>query len=247
MTRTGSDLSQQIEAILRETTARIVALLEGEREAMVESLKQALATLDSNLRSSADIPEALLASIPAPGAPSSASRRPPRSQWVRTQDVVVRLRELLQNRPHGARIADLRQETGFSHMQLHRALRKLREAGEVLKEGEMRRTVYRYVERPRARRTTSTRAQRPADTSRPTAKAKARARPGRASRVPTEEVRRAVHRALRRRKRGLPMSRLRDVTGYSDKQIHRAIVAMADEGLLERVGSGRNMRYVLMG
>ena len=41
------------------------------------------------------------------------------------------------------------------------------------------------------------------------------------------------------------MSELCEATGYTDKQLHRAIVALEGEGVVARVGKLRNMRYVL--
>ena len=61
MPRSKSDLSAQIEAILREATARIVALIDGEREAMLESVQQAVTALDSTLQDRPGLPEALRA------------------------------------------------------------------------------------------------------------------------------------------------------------------------------------------
>lgn len=268
MPRSKTDLSDQIEAIIREATAHIVALVEGEREAMLESLQRAMTALDSSLKNRPGLPEALRAAVPTSALRPTPAKRPPRDQWIRTADVVVRLRELLAERRDGARIAELREATQFSDMQLHRALRQLRDKGEVTKEGELRRTVYRYIDRKRpapARRRAA--AKKKATTKRrgaqkkkvagrrksvaPSSPPKRRAsprppaRPPRSQWVSTDDVKRAARKALRRKSKGLRMSDLCTATGYSDKQLYRAIVALVDEGVVKRVGKLRNMRYVL--
>lgn len=260
-----TDISDQIEAIIREATARIVALIESEREAMLESVQQAVTALDSTLQDRPGLPEALRAAVPPSALRSPPAKRPPRDQWVRTADVVVALRELLSGRKDGVRIAELREETQFSDMQLHRALRQLRDAGEVTKEGELRRTLYRYVSGRRSaasrkksaapkgratkRRAVRKTSKKSAPASKPAPKKRSSPqsiRPPRAQWVATEEVRKAALKVLRRRKKGLRMAELCELTGYSDKQLHRAIVALAEEGLVERIGKLRNMRYVIV-
>jgi len=325
MPRSKTDLSDQIEAIIQQATARIVALLDGEREAMLESVQRAVSALDSTLKERPSLTEALRSAVPASALRSAQAKRPPRDQWVRTADVVTRLRDLLAKRRNGARIAELREETQFSDMQLHRALRQLRDDGEVTKEGELRRTVYRYTGRKRptparksatAKRRTAgkkTATKKTATKKRATAKkrattkktatkkratakkrattkktatkkratakktatkktaakktatkktatrktagrsisAKNHGRPRRSARPPhsqwvsTDDVKRAARKALRKQSNGLRMSDLCAATGYSDKQIYRAIVALVDEGVVQRVGRLRNMRYVI--
>jgi hypothetical protein len=65
MPREKTDLSDQIEAIIREAIGRIVALVEGEREAMLESVQQAVTALDSTLKDRPGLPEALRAAVPS--------------------------------------------------------------------------------------------------------------------------------------------------------------------------------------
>jgi hypothetical protein len=282
MSRSNTDLSDQIDAIIRETIARIVALVESEREAMLESVQQAVTALDSSLKDRPGLPEALRAAVPSSALRPLVAKRPPRDQWVRTPDVVIRLRELLKGRRRGARIAELREETQFSDMQLHRALRQLRDGGEVTKEGELRRTVYRYTgptppsrakKRPTAKKKPAAKKRVTPPQKRPTAKKKTtplkkatprgkgagrRAppvskrkpprqtpRPPRAQWVSTDDVKQAARKALRRKSKGLRMSDLCAATGYSDKQLYRAVMALVDESVVRRVGKLRNMRYVL--
>lgn len=263
MPREKTDLSDQIEAIIREAIGRIVALVEGEREAMLESVQQAVTALDSTLKDRPGLPEALRAAVPSAALRSAPAKRPPRDQWVRTSDVVTRLRELLAQRREGARIAELREETQFSDMQLHRALRHLRDAGEVTKEGELRRTVYRYTGQkrsaparkraPAAKKATAPKKATPKTKAAPkkkttapkTSRPRLKARPPRSQWVSTDDVKRAARRALRRKSKGLPMSDLCTATGYSDKQLYRALVVLVDDGVVKRVGKLRNMRYVL--
>jgi len=270
MPRHKTDLSDQIEAILREAIGRIVALVDGERALMLESVQQAVTALDSTLKDRPGLPEARRAAAPASTPPPAPTKRPPRDQWVRTADVVIRLRELLAGHHDGAHIAELREETRFSDMQLHRALRQLRDAGEVSKEGELRRTVYHYIgqkqaapsrkrpsvesetaptkraSHPRkaksgAKTTTTARRGTPEKRSRP----RPPTRPPRSQWVSTDDVMRATRKALRRKSKGLRMSDLCTATGYSDKQLYRALVALVEEGTVHRVGKLRNMRYVL--
>ena len=89
----------------------------------------------------------------------------------------------------------------------------------------------------------------------------ARARKGRAQKRPksaqgsqrsrvtprarTEEVKKAVLRVLRNRKKGLLMADLCALTGYTDKQLHRAIGALTEQGRIRKTGSSRSMRYAL--
>ena len=54
----------------------------------------------------------------------------------------------------------------------------------------------------------------------------------------------AIRKALGRRVKGLKMSELCAVTGFTDKQLHRAISALVDEGLVVKSGRQRSMRYV---
>ena len=96
------------------------------------------------------------------GRAASARRRPPRDQWVKTADVIARLQEVLKRRRKGLYIGELREETGYSDMQLHRALNQLIEAGDVVRSGERRHTVYQLaprqaVKRPARKKKTSRR------------------------------------------------------------------------------------------
>ena len=175
------------------------------------------------------------------GAKGRSSRRPPRDQWVKTADVAVRLREILSERPEGARIGDLRRQTRFSDMQLHRALGQLRDAGELVKEGELRKTVYRLVTRRKSARKARTAPKQKSSRTR----SSPRSRPPKAQWVSTDDVQRAVRKALRGRTRGLMMSELCTSTGYTDKQVYRAITGLVDDGTVTKAGTKRSMRYVL--
>jgi pyruvate/2-oxoglutarate dehydrogenase complex dihydrolipoamide acyltransferase (E2) component len=66
-----------------------------------------------------------------------------------------------------------------------------------------------------------------------------------AQRTRTEDVKKAVVRVLRNRKKGLLMADLCALTGYTDKQLHRAIGALAEQGRIRKTGSSRSMRYAL--
>ncbi|MFH2007903.1 MAG: hypothetical protein ABI333_15070 [bacterium] len=240
------ELTDKIEEILREAAAKIVALMEDEQEAMLESVHHALSALDMTIKGRANLPEALRMAAGgrlrkrAGARTGRSSKRPPRDQWVKTADVVVRLRELLAERTNGARIGDLRRLTRYSDMQLHRALRELRDAGELVKEGELRKTVYRLVARGRPARTAKgTPKQAASRASTP------RSRPPKSQWVTTDDVKRAVQKALRGRSRGLMMSELCTSTGYNDKQVYRAITGLVDDGAVTKAGTQRSMRYLL--
>lgn len=131
------------------------------------------------------------------------------------------------------RIADLREATGYSNMQLHRGLDRLIQGGEVLREGGQRKTVFRLASRKLRGQGSS-----PASgNAKPSPKGEAQPR------ISTSAVAKAALGNLRGRRNGLGMAELREATGYTRAQLHRALVTLHQEGKIHRTGEPHALRY----
>jgi hypothetical protein len=229
------DLTEAIDAILREATERILALVTEQQERWLEALEHQLETAETTLRERRRLAQGIRRAVR--DASGDAPPPPPQrgSARIRTADVVDDLREVLAGRRTGLRIGELRELTGYGDMQLHRALRQLEEDREVVREGPPRKTVYRAGRRLR----------RGARTRRAAASAAPPRRSPRAQWVSTDDVKAAVEKALRNRKTGRSLAELCELTGYTDKQLHRAISVLHEEGRLRKAGAHRSMRYLL--
>lgn len=222
------DPADEIEAILRDAITRILAVVEAEQRASHESVRSRLSEAARSLGTGGSSTERMV--------------EPTRGRRIRTEDVVHALREVFAGRQGGLRIAELRQATGFGDMQLHRALLVLEESGEIERTGPPRKTVYRArPTRGRSRRLGPRAASAPARVTTSPLR-----RPPRAAWVSTPEVAEAVERALRGRRQGLRMGELCEATGYTDKQVHRALASLTEEGRIRRSGTHREMRYRLV-
>ncbi len=241
------DLREAIDDILREATERILRLVSEQQERWLEALEHQLETAETTLRERRRLAEGIRQAVrDVDGAEAQVAAAPIRRKRVRTAEVVQDVRQVLFAEPTGLRIAELRRLTGYGDMQLHRALRQLEEEREVVREGPARKTVYRPARR--LRRTAQRRRseqRRASSTSRAKKRAPRGQRSPRAQWVSTDDVKAAVVRALRNRRKGRSMAELCELTGYTDKQLHRAIGVLVQEGRLRKTGAHRSMRYLL--
>lgn len=144
------DLGPEIEAILREATSKILALLRTDHEALMSAVEKRLGRREDASAS------------PERRRLSSGRARAPEPR-VSTEEVADSLRAIFASADHALRLSDLRSATGFGNMQLHRALGRLLDAGEIKKRGKVRKTEYvlvRAVAGPARRQSRRSRSER---------------------------------------------------------------------------------------
>lgn len=218
-------LTQDVEAVLQDATRRILILLDRhERSLLAQVEKRAVAAAPSRAAAREirhRVHTAIASSLEAMGAAPTPGR-------VSTDTVAARLRSIIGANGEGLLASALRRESGYSAMQIHRALAQLQEAGEVERVGPARRTRYRPTRRLRRRLARRAREQ---------------ARPPRTPSTRGNGIEADLLRLLGRRKRGLARRELTERSGYTAAQVKRALRVLRTGGQVETVGAGPHTRY----
>lgn len=218
-------LTRDVEEVLQDATRRILTLLDRHERALLARVEQHAVAVAPSRAAAREMRERIREAAEAALLPMAPARGIGR---VSTNTVAEALQALIGVSREGRLASELRDETGYSAMQIHRAITQLEEAGDVERVGSQRRTRVRPTRKLRRRiaRRSQARAGPPSVTARP-----------------RNEIESDLLRLLGRRKRGLGRVELMDRSGYSAAQVRRVLGTLRQRGLVETLGAGRNTRY----